>query len=32
LIIEPYLETHYKVVWADADTRLLERKNVSVGR
>jgi hypothetical protein len=25
LIIEPYLESHYKVVWADADTRLLER-------
>jgi Dolichyl-phosphate-mannose-protein mannosyltransferase len=26
LIIEPYLESHYKVVWADADTRLMERK------
>jgi len=26
LIIEPYLESHYKVVWADANTRLLERK------
>jgi hypothetical protein len=25
LIIEPYLESHYKVVWADADTRLMER-------
>jgi hypothetical protein len=25
-IIEPYLESHYKVVWADANTRLLERK------
>jgi hypothetical protein len=25
LILEPYLESHYKVVWADADTRLLER-------
>jgi hypothetical protein len=24
-IIEPYLESHYKVIWADADTRLLER-------
>jgi 4-amino-4-deoxy-L-arabinose transferase-like glycosyltransferase len=32
LIIEPYLESHYKLVWADADTRLLERKNESVGR
>jgi hypothetical protein len=27
LIIEPYLESHYEVVWADADTRLMERKN-----
>jgi hypothetical protein len=26
LIIEPYLESHYKVVWADADTRLMERQ------
>jgi hypothetical protein len=26
LIIEPYLESHYKVVWADADTRLMERE------
>jgi hypothetical protein len=26
LIVEPYLESHYKVVWADADTRLMERK------
>jgi hypothetical protein len=25
LIVEPYLESHYKVVWADADTRLMER-------
>jgi hypothetical protein len=25
LIIEPYLESHYKVIWADADTRLMER-------
>jgi hypothetical protein len=27
MIIEPYLESHYKVVWADADTRLLERQS-----
>ena len=27
LIIEPYLESHYKVVWADADYRIMERKN-----
>ncbi len=27
LIIEPYLESHYKVVWADADTRLLQRQD-----
>ncbi len=27
LIIEPYLESHYKVVWVDADTRLMERKD-----
>lgn len=26
LIIEPYLESHYKVVWADANARLLERQ------
>jgi hypothetical protein len=26
LIIEPYLESHYKVVWEDADTRLMERE------
>jgi hypothetical protein len=26
LIVEPYLESHYKVVWADADTRLMERQ------
>jgi hypothetical protein len=25
LIIEPYLESHYKVIWADANTRLMER-------
>jgi hypothetical protein len=25
MIIEPYLESRYKVIWADADTRLLER-------
>jgi 4-amino-4-deoxy-L-arabinose transferase-like glycosyltransferase len=25
LIVEPYLRTHYKVVWADADTRIMER-------
>jgi hypothetical protein len=27
MIIEPYLESHYKVVWADADTRLMERQS-----
>jgi hypothetical protein len=27
LIIEPYLESHYKVVWADADNLLMERKD-----
>jgi hypothetical protein len=27
LIVEPYLESHYKVVWADADNRLMERKD-----
>jgi hypothetical protein len=27
LIIEPYLESHYKVVWADANTRLLQRQD-----
>jgi hypothetical protein len=32
LMIEPYLESHYKVVWADADTRLLERQNESDGK
>jgi 4-amino-4-deoxy-L-arabinose transferase-like glycosyltransferase len=32
LMIEPYLESHYKVVWTDADTRLLERQNESGGR
>jgi Dolichyl-phosphate-mannose-protein mannosyltransferase len=32
LIIEPYLESHYKVVWADADTRLLERKTDGAAR
>jgi hypothetical protein len=26
LIIEPYLESHYKVVWADSETQLMERK------
>jgi hypothetical protein len=26
LIVEPYLESHYKVVWADADNRIMERK------
>lgn len=25
-IMEPYLESHYKLVWADAGTRLMERK------
>jgi hypothetical protein len=29
LIIEPYLESHYKVIWADADTRLMERRGES---
>jgi hypothetical protein len=32
LIIEPYLESHYKVVWADADTRLLERRTEGAAR
>jgi hypothetical protein len=27
LIVEPYLETHYKVVWADADTRIMVRND-----
>jgi hypothetical protein len=27
LIIEPYLESHYRVVWADSETRLLERRD-----
>ena len=27
LIIEPYLQSHYKVVWADTETRLMERKD-----
>ena len=27
LIIEPYLESHYKVVWVDANTRLLQRQD-----
>jgi hypothetical protein len=27
LIVEPYLESHYTVVWADADNRLMERKD-----
>jgi hypothetical protein len=26
LIIEHYLESHYKVVWADANYRIMERK------
>jgi hypothetical protein len=26
LIIEPYLESHYQVVWAGNGTRLMERK------
>ena len=26
LIIEPYLESHYRVIWADANTRLMERQ------
>jgi hypothetical protein len=26
MIIEPYLQSHYKVVWADADARLMERQ------
>ncbi|MEA2539584.1 MAG: hypothetical protein QOH35_950, partial [Acidobacteriaceae bacterium] len=26
-IIEPYLESHYKVVWADPETQLMERKD-----
>lgn len=25
LIVEPYLESHYKVVWADSETQLMER-------
>jgi hypothetical protein len=32
LIIEPYLESHYKVVWADPDTRLLERQEKRAAR
>jgi Dolichyl-phosphate-mannose-protein mannosyltransferase len=31
LIIEPYLESHYKVVWADTDTRLMERQGEGHG-
>jgi hypothetical protein len=27
LIIEPYLKSHYKVVWADTETQLMERKD-----
>jgi hypothetical protein len=27
LIIEPYLKSHYKVVWADTETKLMERKD-----
>lgn len=26
-VIEPYLESHYKVVWSDSKTRILERAN-----
>ena len=26
-IIEPYLESHYKVVWADTETQLMQRKD-----
>jgi hypothetical protein len=26
LIVEPYLKSHYKVVWADANYRIMERK------
>jgi hypothetical protein len=26
LIVEPYLESHYNVVWADANYRIMERK------
>jgi hypothetical protein len=26
-IIERYLESHYKVIWADGENRLLERKD-----
>ena len=25
LVIEPYLESHYKVVWVDGGTRVMER-------
>ena len=32
LIIEPYLQSHYKVIWADADTRLLERETDRAAR
>jgi hypothetical protein len=27
LIVEPYLESHYKVVWANGGTRIMERKS-----
>jgi 4-amino-4-deoxy-L-arabinose transferase-like glycosyltransferase len=27
LIIEPYLKSHYKVVWADTETQLMERND-----
>ena len=32
LIVEPYLESHYRVVWADGDTRLMERQNEGTAR
>jgi hypothetical protein len=31
LIVEPYLESHYKVVWEDADNRLMERRGEGNG-
>jgi hypothetical protein len=27
LIIEPYLQSHYKVIWADTETQLMERND-----
>jgi hypothetical protein len=32
LIIEPYLESHYKVVWAKGGTRVMERNSESPGQ